>query len=505
LAPAPKGLNIYDDGNQYDRQNIATVVSNSSSIYNYAWHGSANPVTYSMTVVSAPPATNTGYQAQMMICPGYNITESDPDWSETNIVVLFLAQHTNGVVAQLRYKLNNGNDNSSLFGSNTNIFGGSGLPFTNTIVAGYGGLLCSYTNVSGFVGTWSVTINGSGQATLTTPGGSAAGTFPAGDDSVFASPVTVFWGTQPNVNGLNLAFLLSGVSITGSANTLNADLTQPLDPTKLVVNASNPTLVVSTPSNASYLLQWSLPAVNFGLKSASSLSGPWSAVIGSYTPTTNFVNTFASSSSFENIRNYNPPPMGVAYDFGDDNTATVTWAGGPTYDAAGSAGSGSMKYSWSFAGGSGNEAFTMDLFPSGQSFLGSTLSFDIMIDPSSTAGTNADYGYLNVVARDGAYNWNPTTLGESMLTAAGGTVGQWAHVSIPLGTGADATIRGLTLQISNDGGITGPEVFYLDNLQIVNSTPQPPTARTIAGKSTVFITQPMLPSAGSGYFRLSNP
>ncbi len=441
----------------------------------------------------------------MMICPGYNITESDPDWSETNIVVLFLAQHTNGVVAQLRYKLNNGNDNSSLFGSNTNIFGGSGLPFTNTIVAGYGGLLCSYTNVSGYVGTWSVTINPSGQVTLTTPGGSAAGAFPAGDDSVFASPVTVFWGTQPNVSGLNQAFLLTGVSITGSANTLNADLTQPLDPTKLVVNASNPTLVVSTPSNAAYLLQWSLPAVNFGLKSASSLSGPWSAVIGSYTPTTNFVNTFASSSSFENIRNYNPPPMGVAYDFGDDNTATVTWAGGPTYDAAGSAGSGSIKYSWSFAGGSGNEAFTMDLLPSGQSFLGSTLSFDIMIDPSSTAGTNADYGYLNVVSRDGSYNWNPTSLGESMLTAAGGTVGQWAHVSIPLGTGADATIRGLTLQISDDGNITGPEVFYLDNLQIVNSTPQPPTARTIAGKSTVFITQPMLPSAGSGYFRLIHP
>ncbi len=35
LAPAHKGLNIYDDGNQYDRQNIATpFVSNSGSIYN---------------------------------------------------------------------------------------------------------------------------------------------------------------------------------------------------------------------------------------------------------------------------------------------------------------------------------------------------------------------------------------------------------------------------------------------------------------------------------------
>ena len=502
LAPTSKGLNIYDDGNAYDRQNIATVVA---SNVDYSFIGSGTPVTYSVNIASGPPATNTGYQVHMMLAPGNSVTASDPDWTETNVVVLFIVQQTNGVVGSLRYKLNDANDNSSLYGSNTNIFGGSGLPFTNTIVAGYGGLLCSYTNVSGYGGTWSVTINGSGQITLTTPGGSATGAFPAGDDAAFASPLSVFWGTQPNVAGLNQAVLLSGASIAGSANTLNADLTQPLDPTELVVNASNPSLVVTTPANAKYLLQWTLPAVNYVLNSASNILGPWSPVIGSTVPVTNFVNTFDTSNSFENVRNYNPPPMGVAYDYGDNNTGTVTWASGPTYDAGGSAGSGSMKFSWSFAGGSGNEAFTMDLFPSGNLYAGSTLSFDIMIDPSSTAGTNADYGFLNVASRDGSYTFNATSFGESMLTAAGGTVGQWAHVSIPLGTGADDVVRGVTLQISNDGGIAGPEVFYLDNLKIVNSTPQPPTARTIAGKATVFVTQPMLPSAGDGYFRLIHP
>jgi len=505
FSPPRKGLNIYDDGNAYDRQNIATVVTNGGPDYNYSWVGSASPVTYSVNIVSAPAPTNTHYQAQIMLFPGDNITESDPDYAETNGVALYIEQQTNGVVAQLRYKVNDAADNSSMYGSNTNIFGGSGLPFTNTIVPGYGGLLCSYTNIAGFIGTWSFTISPSGQVTLTTPGGTATGTFPAGDAASFASPLTVFWGTQPNISGLDQEVLLGSASIGGSANSLNLDLTQPLNASQVIVNASTPNLVVTTPTNSAYSLQWTLPAVNYALYSASNLAGPWSPVIGSTIPVTNFLNTFDTSSSFENSRDYNPPPMGAAYDFGDDNTATVTWAAGPTYDAAGSAGSGSMKFSWSFAGGSGNEAFTMDLFPSGQSFLGSTLSFDIYIDPSSTAGTNSDYGYLNVVTRDSSYTWNPTTLAESMLTAAGGSVGQWSHVTIPLGTGADAVVRGLTLQVSNDGGIAGPEIFYIDNLKIVNTSPLPPTARTLGGKSSVFITTPMLPSTATGYFRLINP
>jgi len=507
LAPASnQGLNIYDDGNAGDRQDIATVVTNTGSDYNYSWIGSANPVTYSVNFAQAPAASYKGYQAQIMLFPGTNITETAPDWNEANALVLFMQQQTNGVIGQLRYKLNNAVNNSYLYGSDTNVFGPNpSQPLTNTIVPGYGGLLCSVTNANGFVGTWSIKIDGSGNITLVCPSQTNTAAFPSGDDVVFAAPLSVFWGTQPDTGGYFQDMVLKSVSITGSANTLNADLTQPLDPTKLVVDASKSALVFGTPVNAAYWLQWTLPDVSFGLKSASSLGGPWTAVIGSYTPTTNYVNTFDTSGAIASGRNYNPPPMGAGYDSGDDSSPTIAWAAGPTYDAHGNAASGSISLGWAFAGGSGNEAFTFDILPSGQSFSGATLSFDIMIDPSSTAGTNGDYGAFGVATRDQNYNWNGTSFYEGLLTAAGGAVGQWAHVSIPLGTGADSSVRALTFQDANDGDINGPELIYIDNVQIINSTPQPPATITINTNRGSFITRPMLPSNGAGFFRLSNP
>lgn len=506
LAPATQGLNIYDDGISGDRQNIATVVTNTGSDYNYSWIGSANPVTYSVNIAKAPAASYDGYQVQMMIIPGDNITETAPDWDEANALVLFIQVHTNGVIGQLRYKLNNANNNSYLYGGDTNVFGGSGSAVTNTIVAGYGGLLCSITNVSGFIGTWSVKISSSGNITLASPGGTNTGAFPAGDAAAFASPVSVFWGTQPDTAGYFQGMVLKNVAINGSANTLNVDLTQPLDSTKMALRASSSIYVFATPTNALYWLQWAPPNPNFTLKSAASLTGTWSAVQGPSYTVTNFVNTFDTSGSFINSgRNYNPPPIWIGYDFGDDSAATVTWAAGPTYDAGGNSGSGSAKFNWTWAGGSGNEAFTMDLFASAQDLTGGTLSFDIMIDPSSTAGTNADYGYLNVIARDGGYGWNPTSIGEGLLTAAGGSTGIWRHVSIPLGSGADASIRALTVQISNDGNINGTQTIYIDNLQLTKQNSGAPTLYDINAVNSTFITAPMLPSSGAGFFRLSNP
>jgi hypothetical protein len=128
-----------------------------------------------------------------------------------------------------------------------------------------------------------------------------------------------------------------------------------------------------------------------------------------------------------------------------------------------------------------------------------------MIDPSSTAGTNNDYGYLDVISRDGAYGWNPTSLSEALLTAAGGTAGTWAHVSIPLGTGAASTVRGLTFQISNDGDINGTQAVYIDNLQLTSPSGTTPTVYNINGVSSTFITSPMLPSSSAGFFRLKKP
>jgi hypothetical protein len=472
---------------------------------NYGWIGHA-PVTYSVNI--AQGASYVGGQVHIMIMPGTGITELAPDWNEADALVLFISRQANGsVVGSLRYKLNNAGNNSYLFGSDTNVFGPNpGQPTTNTIVAGYGGLLGSVTNAAGYVGTWSIQMTSATGITLTSPGGSHSFAFPQlSDAQAFTGPVTVYWGVQPNSANRFQDSVLSGVSITGSSpNTLNVDLTQALNPNLIAKSASTPALLFATPANAVYWLQWAPAIPNYVLQSASSLTGPWSNVVGPLVITTNFVNTFGTSNFLSNTRNYNPPPMAISYDFGADPAATVDWVSGPTYDAGGSSGSGSVELKWTWAG-SGNEAFTMDLFPSGQNLAGGTLSFDIMIDPSSTAGTNSDYGYLNVVARDGGYGWNPTSLAEGLLTAAGGTVGTWAHVSIPLGSGADSTVRALTFQISNDGNISGSQTIYIDNLQLTTSNGSAPILYNVNAKNSTFITSPMLPSSGSGFFRLIKP
>jgi hypothetical protein len=504
--PSVQGLNIYDDGNSGDRQSIETVVTTGNGL-NYGWIGHA-PVTYSVHIAQAPPASYTGGQVHIMIMPGTGITELAPDYNEANALVLFIERQTNNsVVGFLRYKLNNANNNSYLFGNDTNIFGGSGLPFTNTIVAGYGGLLGSVTNVGGYVGTWSIQMTSDTGITLTSPGGSRSFAFPLlSDAQAFTGPVTVYWGVQPNKAGWFQDSVLSSVSITGSSpNTLNVDLTRPLDPNVMAKSAFTPSLLFATPANAVYWLQWAPPNPSFALQSASSLNGPWTNVQGTPITVTNRVNTFGTSNFLSNTRNYNPPPIAISYDFGDDSAATVDWVAGPTYDAGGNSGSGSVQLKWAWAGGSGKEAFTMDLFPSGQNLAGGTLSFDIMIDPFSTAGTNNDYGYLDVISRDGSYVWNPTSLSEALLTAAGGTAGTWAHVSIPLGTGAASTVRGLTFQITNDGDINGTQAVYIDNLQLTTPSGTTPTVYNINGVSSTFITSPMLPSSSAGFFRLSKP
>jgi hypothetical protein len=100
-----------------------------------------------------------------------------------------------------------------------------------------------------------------------------------------------------------------------------------------------------------------------------------------------FSQTFDTSSSVDaGSRNYNPPPVGVGFDYGGF-TPNLTWSvaySSTQNDTAGNPSSGSVQLSWNFAASDGAEsaAFTFDLFPTGQTFT--TLSFDIMVGSGST-------------------------------------------------------------------------------------------------------------------------
>jgi hypothetical protein len=184
--------------------------------------------------------------------------------------------------------------------------------------------------------------------------------------------------------------------------------------------------------------------------------------------------TFDNSSSVTaGTANYNPPPIGLRYDSGTAQSQSYGWA---SVDATANAASGSAFVTWAWDATETNGmafSFTMDLFP--QAVTNATaISFDLMIDPSSTPGTGsaADYGFLQVITRDNGYTWNLITnfgvAGEGLLVAAGGATGVWAHVYIPLPNPTNAAIRALTFQDYNDGyrQIIGPEKIYLDNLTI---------------------------------------
>jgi len=213
-----------------------------------------------------------------------------------------------------------------------------------------------------------------------------------------------------------------------------------------------------------------------------------------------YLNTFDTSSSFVTgnaNRTYNPPPMWIGFDYGTPTataTASVSWS---SNDYNNSPTSGSAALSWTFnstSDGGGSAAFTADIYGSAQNYSGGTLSFDIMVDPSSTADIYGGYGYFQVFTRDGSYNDNATSFAEELgnpgysSPASPGT-GVWQYVSIPLGNGADSSIRAVTFQDYTDGAsgrdINGPETLYIDNIELTPAAVPEPSSIALVGLGVV--------------------
>ncbi len=177
------------------------------------------------------------------------------------------------------------------------------------------------------------------------------------------------------------------------------------------------------------------------------------------------------------------------YDFGNALTPTVAWS---TNDANGSATSGSAELSWTWnwaSQGAGGAAFTGDFLYPEQNLAGATVSFDIYVDPSSTAGLAGDYGYFQVNTRynNSTYTYGPTYLGKSLVGLSGlvSAVGKWGHANFVLGAEA-STLRALTFQDYNDSSrqITGNELIYIDNVKMIPLQTNVPTvkiSRPVAG------------------------
>jgi len=234
------------------------------------------------------------------------------------------------------------------------------------------------------------------------------------------------------------------------------------------------------------------------------------------------VDTFDNAASFTNNEvnggpagtnwydGFNPPPPNVRFDYGSATAKanhSVTWSplNSPN-PALGGAGSGSVELAWTWntvADGDGSAAWTMDVQNTAQSYT--SISFDMMIDPSSThgqyandgstpvAGTDTtysnsqgyeDYGYFQLFTKDQNYNQNEgiggpdsgsigDVDGKDPVTGATDTsygTGVWEHFTVSL-VGSAKNVRGIVFQ-SYSQGESGSQAIYLDNITL-NAVPEP--------------------------------
>lgn len=135
-------------------------------------------------------------------------------------------------------------------------------------------------------GTWTISFVNDTNVTLTSPSGlTANGSFP--DDTAlqtdFPQGSTVaYFGATPNAtSNPGQGLVITEVKITGPAS----DIT-PIDDffTEFGLNtaiwsiqAAEPGDITVVPANVHWLVDWTLPALNFQLQSAASVAGPWSS------------------------------------------------------------------------------------------------------------------------------------------------------------------------------------------------------------------------------------
>lgn len=237
---------------------------------------------------------------------------------------------------------------------------------------------------------------------------------------------------------------------------------------------------------------------------------------------TNYSDNSGDANSWYNL--WSPPPPNVRFDYSGSShiTTGVSWSNGssagpngaganngyddtpatnggfygsttsntPNSPVAGTAADtgGALALSSNvpagLAGSGESIAFTMDIYynpvvgANGQ--LPTGLSFNILVDPTSTltdASFPAGYGYFQVFTRDNSYNENSTSnilvngnnvgggweLGNPTYNATS-DAGTWDSVYVPL-TGANQTLRALTLQEYTNGG-SGTLTYYIDNVQV---------------------------------------
>lgn len=271
IAKASPGLQIAASagGQQYQRQMIATRATDADGNANfYSWVGSPDPVTYSMNLKQFPDAAHSGFQAHLFIAPDtampFGAGDTSIDWNVPHIIFFQVVNNEDGTgTGFFRFKTNQPSGNSMIFNTSP----------TNGPV----GTLAALTNATP-LGEWKFTFQNNTDITMTAPSGTSTNfSLPSDVADLFADPVTVYYGIQPNqVSNIGQIAQFGEVEISGTTTPLEDRFTgEMLDMARWQVVAADAGGVVQVPTNARWWVKWSLPANGFNLQTSTNVTGPW--------------------------------------------------------------------------------------------------------------------------------------------------------------------------------------------------------------------------------------
>ncbi len=207
-----------------------------------------------------------------------------------------------------------------------------------------------------------------------------------------------------------------------------------------------------------------------------------------------YTNTFDAASSFQTTENDFPPPIALYIDPSSDTTSNlVAWSnghapggyddtaatGGPTAQGTYGDTGGSVLLSQTFdasAVGQQISYLIVDLFNPGEVIT--AVSFNLLVSPGSAADSLGGYGTFTVDAV-GSYEGNigyETLYSEELgnPSLSGPTDGTWENISVAIPNPPSLPMNTLDFDIFDQtSSINGPVTYYLDNLSVTYSVPEP--------------------------------
>ena len=304
---ATSGLSEYasTEGNAFFDRQSALFTTNSGT----SWLDSnaQYPVKYSFNIASfSTNAATYGAEAWLFLSPSPSAIDNAPDWNETNMVIAFIQDNTNGATLNLQYKVNedhqqamyNGGSETRIVAGVTNHYYYSAAPGSlpgGAIVVSIGPNEYNVTNESGNLtnvvyakgplGTWTIEFDSPTDGKLIAPDNITTSAFTIPPYNItYLEPnghMNVYLGMQANVAAfINQAVVYANFAMSGVPAAFADDFTAD---TVLNTNAwvtgqaSGPGSILITKTGP--LLTWSLPDNGYTLQDSTNLVNPlgWSS------------------------------------------------------------------------------------------------------------------------------------------------------------------------------------------------------------------------------------